>query len=69
FHELSGLLRHQEGLCSTIHLARYLIARGDDLLACDVSGYYGFAEADKRDHLNYRQQVLSVRLGQEELVA
>lgn len=68
FHQLSELLRRREQPCSMIHLARHIIAHGDDLLACDVSGYYSSAEVDRWDHLHYRQ-VLSVSLAQEKLIA
>jgi len=68
-HDLSYLLRHRAGQCSLIHLARSLIARGQDLFACDVSHTCCAAQVDQRDLFNYTQQVLSVRLVQEEFVA
>lgn len=69
FHSLSNLLRRSAKLHSIVHLVRYIIACGDDLLACDVSGYYDPTAVDRWDHLHYRQQVLSVSLAQEKLVA
>jgi choline kinase len=73
FDHLSDLLQHSGKKCSITHLVRRMIARGDDLCACDVSGAF-WLDVDTPDHLIYTRRVLSVELAstglpQQELVA
>nr|MBC7243759.1 hypothetical protein [Chloroflexota bacterium] len=69
FHHLSYLLRRWEEPCSVIQLAQHLIASGDELWACDVSNSFLLDNADNWNHFRYVQQMLSIRLAQEELIA
>jgi choline kinase len=73
FDHLSDLLQHSSKKCSITHLVRRMIAHGDDLHACDVSGGF-WLDVDTQDNLVYARQVLSVGLAsagllQQELVA
>ena len=73
FDHLSDLLQQSSIKCSITHLVRRMIAHGDDLYACDVSGHF-WLDVDAQDHLIYTRRVLSVGLAttgllQEEFVA
>lgn len=73
FEHLSDSLQHPNKKCSITRLARRMIAQGDDLYACDVSGAF-WLDVDTQDDLVYARRVLSLGLasaGQphEELIA
>jgi len=65
FWDLSG---HMDGQCTITGLARRMIAHGDDLHTCDVSGAF-WLDVDTQDDLIYARRVLSVGLAQEALMA
>jgi len=65
FWDLSG---HMDGQCSITGLVRRMIAHGDDLHTCDVSGAF-WLDVDTQDDLVYARRVLSVGLAQEALMA
>ncbi len=68
FDHLSDLVHRFDGHCSITSLARHMIRSSDDLYTCDVSGGF-WVDVDTRDKPICMQQVLTVGLAGEELVA
>lgn len=61
FGYLEALINRRRANCSITHLARHLIARGDTLHTCDVSGAF-WLDVDTPDDLIFARRVL--RLGE-----
>jgi len=68
FDHLSDLQQQPSARCSITCLARRMIARGDDLQTCDVSGSF-WLDVDTWDDLVFARRVLSIGLASTELPA
>jgi len=68
FNYLSDLLQSSDGQYSITCLVRRMIAYGDDLYTCDVSGAF-WLDVDTQDDLIYARRVLGIGLTQEGLAA
>lgn len=66
FDHIYDLQHDSDGQCSITDLARRMIAHGDDLYTCDVSGAF-WLDVDTWDDLVYARKLLGLGLGLEQL--
>ncbi len=68
FDHIYDLMQQADDNCSITRMVRHMIARGDDLHTCDISGAF-WLDVDTWDDLVYARRLLSIGQAQAELVA